>query len=310
MLLDSSMIRKLVSILGVLALIQAAQGVVVISGDPNNTPGGQPYLGNIGTIGGGSGIYLWDRWVMSAAHVAGTLPTSATFGGSTYPTEAGTFHRLANPTGSGLSTLTDIVLFRLGTDPGLPPLALVSSTPVVGAVVTMIGGGRVQEATPTYWHVDVGPLPADDTWTPLSYPNAAINAAGFLTTETRQVRWGENQVSAVPETINYGAGDVRLYATSFDVGALAQEAQAVSGDSGGAVFVQDGGQWLLAGMMVAVETFEKQPFGARTAVIGNTTLSADLSFYRSRILEIVPEPSSSVFCLIAATASLIRRRRD
>jgi hypothetical protein len=309
-LFSSSVKRCFLTCLGIIALAQTAPGVVVLSGDTNNTaPAGQPYFGNIGVVGGGSGIYLGDGWVISAAHVAGSLPASATFGGVGYATAAGTFHHINNPTGSGLSTLTDIVLFRLGTNPGLPSLSIASGSPTVGDAVTMIGNGRTQESSPTYWHVETFPGAGNDVWTELSPPNPTINAGGFLTTGIKQVRWGENALASVNETIAYGYGDVRSVFTSFDSGELTQEAQGVSGDSGGAVLHHDGTGWVLAGMMVAVGTHENQPGGNTSALIGNITAAADLSFYRNEILAIIPEPSASAMGIMAVLALLSRRRR-
>ena len=57
-------------------------------------------------------------------------------------------------------------------------------------------------------------------------------------------RWGENQISR--------ASFARLYAT-FDQGAGANEADLSSGDSGGAVFINDAGVWKLAGINSQVD---------------------------------------------------------
>ncbi|MDP3850431.1 MAG: hypothetical protein Q8Q59_08015 [Luteolibacter sp.] len=299
-------------LMALLAWPSTARAVVVISGDSNTSaPSGQPYFNNIGVVNGASGIYLGNGWVLSANHVAPTLPATATFGASTYATEAGTFHRVTNPLGSGLSTFTDIVLFRLGTDPGLPSLTIASSTPTVATDVMMIGNGRTQEASLTFWQRVVNPGLADDTWTPLAYPNALINAAGFKTTDTRTIRWGENNVATNGQTYSYGHGDVRSFTTTFNSGAKAQEAQGVAGDSGGGVFsTTDGGvTWTLSGMMVSVLLFENQPGGNGTAVLGNATAIADLSFYRSEILAVIPEPSGMLMSLVATCGLIVRRRR-
>ncbi len=292
-------------------LTQGAHGVVTISGAVNNTaPSGQPYFANIGTVNGSSGVYLGDRWVVSAAHVAGSLPATATFAGTTYATESGSFYRINNPTGSGLSTLTDIVVFRLGTDPGLPSLSLASGTPTVGNHVTMIGNGRIQSATPTYWQVTTNPGPADDTWTELTPPDPNINAAGYTTASSREIRWAQNEISSINNTVSYGSGDVRAFTTTFNSGALSQEGQAVVGDSGGAVLFHDGANWVLSGMMVAVGTFENQPGGGTTAVLGNATYIADLTYYRNGILAAIPEPSQSALLGSGILALLSLRRRS
>lgn len=299
------MIGRLVFTATALALFQTARAVVVWSGAANDTaPSGQPYFQNVGTVGGGTAIYLGNGWVVTAAHVAGSLPAEANFAGTTYTTQAGTFHRLNHSIGS----LTDIVLFRLGVDPGLPALTIASAAPTIGSSAMMIGAGRSQESAPTYWEVTENPETNDYIWTERLPENSSITNSGFKTTDTRVLRWGENQIAAVNQTINYGAGNVRSFFTYFDDGALTHEAQAVSGDSGGAVLTQVESSWVLSGMMVAVGTFENQPFGANTAVAGNATASADLTFYREQILQIIPEPSVAALCLIGLSVLLLRRR--
>lgn len=298
--------------MALLAWTPAARAVVVISGDANTTaPSGQPYFNNVGVVNGASGIYLGNGWVLSANHVAPTRPATATFGGTSYATEEGTFHRITNPMGSGLSTFTDIVLFRLGTYPGLPSLTIASSTPTVATDVMMIGNGRTQEASPSFWQRVVNPGLTDDTWTPLTYPYTGYNAAGFKTTATRTIRWGENNVSTINQTDDYGHGDLRYFTTTFNSGAKTQEAQGVAGDSGGGVFsTTDGGiTWTISGMMASVLLFENQPGGNQTAVLGNGTAIADLSFYRSEILAVIPEPSGMLMSLVTSCCLIVRRRR-
>lgn len=68
--------------------------------------------------------------------------------------------------------------------------------------------------------------------------------------DTHVQRWGENVVSDVFE--NGAPNDKLIYAT-FDRPGLANEAQLSSGDSGGAVFLNDGGTWKLAGINYAVD---------------------------------------------------------
>ena len=61
-------------------------------------------------------------------------------------------------------------------------------------------------------------------------------------------RWGENSVA---EIFPYNGHDL-LYAT-FDANGLDEEAHLSGGDSGGAVFVQDEGEWKLAGVNYAID---------------------------------------------------------
>jgi hypothetical protein len=63
-------------------------------------------------------------------------------------------------------------------------------------------------------------------------------------------RWGENIVA---EIVNFSSGpDDAIYAT-FDQNGLPDESHLSSGDSGGAVFIEDGEVWKLAGINYAVD---------------------------------------------------------
>jgi hypothetical protein len=62
-------------------------------------------------------------------------------------------------------------------------------------------------------------------------------------------RWGENQVAAIKQVAP--AGDM-IYAL-FDANGLPNEAHLANGDSGGGVFVDDGGVWKLAGINYDVD---------------------------------------------------------
>ncbi|MBN8457890.1 MAG: hypothetical protein J0M04_08630 [Verrucomicrobia bacterium] len=292
-----------------LLLVSSAGAAVILSGAANNTaPSGQPYFSNIGTLNGASAIYLGGGWVATAAHVAGSLPASVNFGGTSYATSTGTYHRIGNPSGSGLSALTDLAAFQLSASPPLPTIPIAAATPGVGTDLMMIGAGRLQAATPTYWQVTVVAGPNNDVWTEVTPPGQSYNAAGFKTTATNIVRWGENETDATAITVNYGLGDVYGYTTSFDVGATTHEAQAVVGDSGGGVFHQVAGAWQLSGMMVTVATYENQP--AYTAVIGNETYMLDLTYYRNEILAVIPEPSAPVLAAGGLCLFLRRKRRS
>lgn len=63
------------------------------------------------------------------------------------------------------------------------------------------------------------------------------------------VRWGENEVEKIVSV--FSLGDL-LYAL-FDENGLPEEAHLSSGDSGGAIFLNDNGVWKLAGLNYAVD---------------------------------------------------------
>jgi hypothetical protein len=239
--------------------------------------------------------------------VAGALPGSVNFVGVSYATQAGSFHRLENPAYSPtLTLLTDIVVFRLSTPLALPGVTISSATPTVGSQVMMIGNGSTQVGPATFWDRTVIPGDGNDTWVVTT--EALSNIAGYQTTGAREIRWGENVVFDDNFTANAGHGHVISFSTQFSASGLTHEAQAVSGDSGGAVFSFNGSSWELSGMMHAVTTYETQPGGTDTAVFGVETAIADLSYYRTQILTIIPEPSTAALAMLGGLA-LFRRRR-
>ena len=293
-----------------------ANAVVVLSGGPNNTaPSGQPYFGNVGSLNGASAIYLGNRWVMTASHVASTLPASVNFHSTNYTTVGGTHHTLTNNGEVGLSTNTDIVLFQLSSDPGLPWLNIASAAPTASTTVMMIGNSRIQESSLSYWNVTVNTGPNNDVWNEVTSSNT-YNRTGFETTSSQQIRWGVNLIDTTNLLIDTSGPasnrDEASYSTLFGGSStFPHEAQAILGDSGGAVFSLDAGSnWILSGMMHAVNGYETQP--ANTAIAGQSTFAADLSFYRNQILTItqIPEPSATAAALLGFSALLTRRSRS
>ena len=144
-------------------------------------------------------------------------------------------------------------------------------------------------------------------------------------------RWGLNMVSDV---VTYGGGD--LLSADFTAVSGQNEAHLSGGDSGGAVFILDGGTWKLAGINFAVDgaydldgspgsEFSAAMFDQGGLYIQNDPgwlyvpdqpLDQPGSFYASRISSSVgsiqsvigvPEPSS--LTLLCAMALAVRRRR-
>jgi hypothetical protein len=278
--------------------LPATHAVIIRSGDGSgNTtaPPDDPGWANVGLRGGGTGVYLGNQWVLTANHVgAGTI----TLGATVYNPIPGSAVQLSNP--PSYTPLTDLLMFRIDTDPGLPPLTISSAAPLPGAELLMIGRGRNRQANLTHW---------DATWNEVGPPGVH---RGFKWAAGRTARWGENHVAAAGVAAQVGGLDVLGMLTTFDeVSTLAHEAQAATGDSGGAVFHKNGANWELAGTIIAVTNLSGQP--ASTAVFNNTTFSADLSVYRQQILTLVaiPEPGSLVLALVgAAVLAVCRRRRS
>ncbi len=278
------------SLLGAPLLSQA----VLNSGNPGGNltaPTGQdgqpadPGFANMLEISGGAGVYLGNGWVLTARHIN---PKRVVVNGQTLLREEAI---------DDIYTFKDaeLKLLHLTDEPDLPSMPIASSTPTTGTEVVMIGAGFLAQDHMTGWHVDQSTNPW--TWTEVSSPQQA-NMAGVLTTQPmqRKMSWGTNRMSAVIQ--NPKMGDMLV--TDFSgnpAERTAFEAQAVSRDSGGALFVQGADGWEVAGIMATVaRLYPGQPGvgvpeGLKENIIGsgcfgNLTLSVNLASYRAKILEV------------------------
>ena len=299
----------LIALAAVFALTaQPARAVIIqtLSGTGNTSaPADDPGWNNVSFRGNGTAVYLGNGWVLTANHTTGG---SMTFNGQTYNEVPGTAFSLTNNGAAGKTANTDLKMFQIdGIPAGLPTLPIAATTPTVGSAVTMIGAGRDRGAF-TQWSVNTSTSPW--TWTEVS---SGGNAAGYKTLSTRALRWGTNNVSGTGSWIFFDNRDVLTMQTTFNYANGTSEAQAVVGDSGGPVFVKNGGQWQLAGIMVTVDAYSGQPSPGLTAVFDNNTYMADLSFYRNQIVTVVPEPSAATLAGVALAAvaawGAARRRR-
>lgn len=317
----------LVAVAFAAAHVQPARALVVAGATAANAiaPVDNPGWANVGD----NAIYIDNGWVLTAFH-AGVNPVTFDGAGPFMP-QPGTAFRLKNPTGMGLSTYTDLLMYRLTTDPGLPGLPLASATPAVGEKVMLIGDGKTAPpGTPvTSW---VGTeVPADPDWVE---SNVNPNYFGYKSNVLVK-SWGANLVEDIgtldPDTqgrFNIGFGHVITFGTRFDDPAgpgstgTGEEAQAQAFDSGSGVFRQVDGVWQLAGVTDAIGTFVNQPNASpanaqqptvtQTAVFGNATFYVDLSFYRDQILAVPEARAYLLMSTVAITAGLgriIARRR-
>ena len=283
-----------------------SHAVHVLTTTGNTTPPvDDPGFANVGQLNGASAIYLGNRWILTASHVgSGTV----VLGGNSY-TATGPVTQLQNPDNS----FTDLILFQISTDPGLPSLVISPTPPVLTDDLVMIGNGVNRNSARSYYTVSVNLGPGNDTWTPVGGPGTGVKAL-FLGAGGQAVRHGTNDVEFVGINGNSGFGDVRSFATRFDDDPTGRpfEAQGVTGDSGSAGFRKTGANWELLGMTHAVgniNNYDNIPGFPSTSIIGeSTTFMADLSFYRSQILTVIPEPGSvSLGSLVLL--GLLRRRR-
>lgn len=275
------------------------------TGSGNTTaPADDPGWASMGVRGVGTGVYLGDGWVLTASHVGeGDIVLS----GTTYAAAPGTMVQLTNAGEAGKTTLTDLILYRLSTTPaGIAGVPIAAAAPAATTPTTMIGAGRDRGAF-TEWTVNQSTTPW--TWTVVS---SGGDFAGYQTLGTRAMRWGTNSIDAagvwIAESDLSPPLDVRCLATAFDALPGSTEAQAVYGDSGGGVFVKNGSQWELAGLILDVRGWSGQPDPGGTPVFGDITFAAELSFYRPQIMAIVPEPASLSGAAAALLVGVVGRR--
>ena len=287
------------------ALAPMADAAIVAGGDgtQNTTAVGTvSQFNNVGPLNVASGVYLGHGVVLTAAHVgAGTFFVN----GHPYSAVPGSAVQLVDPVDN---QPTDLLLFRINpnpTLPALPALNIAASTPSVGTQVVLAGNGRNRAAGETFYDVN------GNTWTELPDATGA-ERSGYKYAPGATVRWGNNvtedatlvgKPAGATFEQDFGFGKVRVFLTDFDN--VLNEGQGAGGDSGGAVFDTAGN---LVGIMQTIGTFEDQP--ANTAIFGNVTYAADLSYYRSQIVAYIPEPSSATMLLLGACGALgVRRRR-
>jgi hypothetical protein len=282
---DLLLLRSLLLLLPLLCA-QASLAVIIETGDgTGNTsaPSPDPGWDYVGRRGAPTAVYLGDGWVLTANHVGSG---AVVLDGISYPAVPGSETRISNPD----SSLADLIVFAISPYPAWPLLPIATTTPTVGTDVVLIGRGR-DRGLATSWDPN-GPPP------PGPY-------AGYEWDTTRTIRWGTNQIASIPAA---PVLDTFSITTAFDAGATPHEAMAADGDSGGALFVDNGGSWELAGLMFAIAGYSGQP--PETALYGNLTYSADLAFYRDDILDVIglPEPVGALPVGALLVAGLARRR--
>lgn len=159
----------------------------------------------------------------------------------------------------------------------------------------MIGNGRNRATDQSFWNVDTGTGPW--TWTENGLPT---NASGYYWASGSTRRWGSNTKEGDAGLVNDGFGITDMYYTDFD--AVVGEAQGATYDSGGGVFVENAGEWELAGLMLTTSGYSGQP--GSTAVFGNRTYVADMQYYADQIntTSTIPEPATAL--LLAGFAAL------
>lgn len=234
---------------------------LVVDGDPaleQRSPGRDTGYEHVGKLGGTTGVYLGEGWVITAGHV-GAL--ELWLDGEKYAAVPGSWAQLR---GKAEGKPPDLGVFRVEPRPDLPRLSISRRPPKVGEPVLLVacGHGRGERIE---WD----------------------GRAGFRWAPPNVRRWGLNRIAAVGLDVASPGSATQAFATLFSVGDK-QEAQAALGDSGGAAFAKRRGVWTLAGILTSISSLPGQP--PQTAVSGNSTYLADLSRYRGEVLALTGLP--------------------
>lgn len=168
------------------------------------------------------GTPIAPNYFITAKHIGGTVGASFVYGGTTYTSTA--FYDDPN---------SDLRIVQVnGTFSSYAPLY--TGTSEVGSSIVMFGRGTQRGAAVTL----------------------SGTAKGWLWgTNDDTMRWGENTISAIYDGgVQYGSN---LLGMTFSSDAGINEGVYSVGDSGGAVFILDGGTWKLAG----INSYVDGPYG-------------------------------------------------
>lgn len=244
-----------------IALSPTSGHTLVVLGDdavhtkPPRARDGSPafaYWNHVVALGAYSGVYLGERWILTAGHV-----------GSSDVTIEGCRYRVDPTTEIDLRTdfyPADLVLFRVRKDPGLATLPLSGTRPEPGNDALLLGWGRASGDV-VEWKGRSGRKWSEGP---------------------PRLRWGRNRIHRVGVHSGLKGFVTETFGMRFDfTGGPRGESQASQGDSGGAVFLRGERGWELGGVLLMIRRRPGQP--GHTAIAGNETFAADLAYYREQI---------------------------
>lgn len=275
-----------------------------------------PALSNVIQYGNnGSGVYLGydpntrEVWVLTARHIYTDITT-----GSSVTIDGLSYNRVSSGAQYAELVVGDLRLVKYkradNQVPSLTSLSVSTTVPAASTSLVMAGYGRnrVEAAAIT------------------SGSNDSVSTSvgtGYHWAGTRIMRWGTNVVENLGggdtlTDVNLGLGYLTTtFITDFDTPGGGQwlssnEAQGSSGDSGGAAFINDNGEWVLAGIMSTVAGFSGQD--TNSAAFGNLTYITDVNTYSSDIqnaigVTLIPEPSVTALLTTIGSLALLRRKR-
>jgi hypothetical protein len=221
----------------------------------------------------GSAIHLRGKYMLTANHVS--LRSHVTFDGSTYWARDTSFSPITIGT-------ADLKLFKLIEDPGLAEVTLhttnsgddVSSTTkikgqwvTVDVIGTFIGWGRGRNES----IADSG-SGTDNIW-------------AWGDNSTLAKRWGTNRIDNTLNVVNTPDYDYAALLTNIDSNAGNDEAAAAVYDSGSGIFIENNGNWTLAGLATLVSTVGSATFSTS----GDVNYFVRIENYASAIEAAIPD---------------------
>jgi hypothetical protein len=250
---------------------------IVISGDAagaaplnDSAPLDDPGWDRVGMVGtNGTGVYLGNGFVLTAGHVNGK--NRINIGGQQFNVMAGTTSRTLTNDNPGLTTNTDLFLFRVAVPEnsilhGIKPIAIAPvSAAGTGATGTMIGTGHTQ---------------LDQTRQSFGGGRFGYNVGDET---SREKRWATAEAGSAETYESFGNSVVGFRSTFNNT---LNDGMANLSDSGSPWFWNGpaGSEFdapALGGIVVQILTFENQPI--TQAVFGNVTRLVDLFEYRDQL---------------------------
>ena len=231
----------------------------------------------------GTGVYLGNRYVLTAGHV-----------GPLTSVKVGFVNYLLDSSPAVAIGTADMKLVRLASDPGLGGVRLNSNPSADGGAAHLVGYG-------------VGRAPSSLLGTsPVTW--------GDSSTATK--RWGTNFVDGAIGEALVGGYTSDLLRTQFNSNAGANEAALTIYDSGSALFRQIGSDWYLVGLGAYVQnsgySLASTQFNSKDS---DDSYFIRISSYAGSSVMIggvgVPEPSSQSLLFVGAaflSACLLARR--